>query len=194
MKTYLPRALALLALVSLAACIQRPESPREQRENIDRAGLGTLGIILKAVPDGAGRNLRARFGDAVELVAVDHQPRSPKPGDTVNVAFYYRVVDETDDDWKIFVHVDNRGGAVDRINGDHWPAKDKYRTSSWKKGEIVRDDWSFKVPGSYQGDGLDVWTGFYMPGKDDRWPLTNKSEVQNDGQNRVLATTVVVAK
>jgi hypothetical protein len=33
-----------------------------------------------------------------------------------------------------------------------------------------------------------------MPGKDDRWPLTNKSEVQNDGQNRVLAATIAVAR
>ncbi|MGC4121712.1 MAG: hypothetical protein QM765_45475 [Myxococcales bacterium] len=194
MKTYLPRALALTALVSLAACIQRPESPREQRESVDRAGLKTQGVVQSQPPDSPVRTLRARFGDAVELVAVDFQPRQPKPGDAVNVAFYYRVVDETDDDWKIFVHVDNRGGQVDRINGDHWPAKDKYRTSNWKKGEVVRDDWTFRVPGYYQGEGLDLWTGFYMPGKDDRWPLTNKNEVQNDGQNRVLAATVVVAK
>jgi len=140
------------------------------------------------------RNLRARYGAAVELAAIDYQPRSPRPGDTVHVSFFYRVLEETDDDWKIFVHVDNRGGSVDRINGDHWPVKDKYRTANWKKGEIVRDEWSFKIPGYYKGDGLDVWTGFYMPGKDDRWPLTNKSEVQNDGQNRVLAATIAVAR
>lgn len=193
MKTSALCALALVATLGLLSCIQRPQSPREQRENLDRTGLKSQGIILGQVPE-AGRALRARYGDAVELAAVDFQPRSPKPGDTVNMSFYYRVLDETDDDWKVFVHVDNRGGSVDRINGDHWPAKDKYRTSAWKKGEVVRDDWSFKVPGYYQGDGLDVWTGFYMPGKDDRWPLTNKSEVQNDGQNRVLAVTIVVAK
>lgn len=183
--------LTISALAGLAACIERPPSPRERRDRYDRKRLDD--VLLTNVPSPA-RPVGAVFGDAVQLVGVDFSPRSPKAGDSVEVTFYYRVLDETDDDWKVFVHVDDRGGRADRINGDHWAANGRYPTSAWRKGDVVKDVWSFKVPGYYQGEGLDLWTGFYQPGKDDRWPLINKTEVQNDGQNRVMAGTIPVGR
>jgi len=192
MKTLALRVVPLCALVGLVACIQRPPTSSQRREGVNRSSLQDA--LLKEVPASVARPVRAIYGGSVELAAVDFQPRYPRRGDTVSVSFYYRVLDETDDDWKIFVHVDSRGGPGDRINGDHWPVDDKYRTNAWRKGEVIKDVWSFRVPSDFQGDGLDLWTGFYPVGKDDRWPLTNKSEVQNDGQNRVLAATIPVAK
>jgi len=193
MKNLALRAALLCFLLSgLSACIQRPPSSQSKRDGVDRASM--KGVLLKEVPGSAARQVRAVYANSAELAAIDYQPRSPRPGDRVTVTFYYRVLEETDEDWKIFVHVDNRGGATNRINGDHWPAGDKYRTSSWRKGEIVKDVWTFKVPSHFQGEGLDLWTGFYQVGKDDRWPLTNKSDVRHDGQNRVLAATIAMAK
>ncbi|MBI5545041.1 MAG: hypothetical protein HY901_14210 [Deltaproteobacteria bacterium] len=183
--------LALASLSGLGACIQRPPSPREKRESFDRSGLND--ILLKSPPS-LPRRVGAVYGNAVELMGMEHSPQLPKAGDSVDVTFYYRVLDEADEDWKIFVHVDDPGGRGDRINADHWPANGRYNSRVWRKGEIVKDVWTFKVPGYYQGEGLNLWTGFYQPGKDDRWPLVNKSEVQNDGQNRVLAGTVPVGR
>jgi hypothetical protein len=178
-----------LSLVLFAGCIERAPSPRDRRDQFRRTGLGD--VLLTSTPPAAKR-VGAIFGDAVQLLGVDWSPQRPRPGDSVDVSFYYRVLDDVDEDYKVFVHVDDHGGRSDRINGDHWPADGRYPTGAWRRGEVIRDRWSFKVPSYYSGSALDMWTGFYQPGKDDRWPLTNRNEVQHDGQNRVLALTISV--
>jgi hypothetical protein len=191
MKTTLHILLLSLALGCLAGCIERPPSPRETREKFDRSHLEE--ILLKSAPAYAKR-VGANFGDSVELMGVDWEPRVAHAGERVQVSFYFRVIDEADEDWKIFVHVDDHGGHGDRINADHWPAGRRYSTKVWRRGEVVKDTWSFNVAGNYQGEGLDLWTGFYQEGKDDRWTLTNKADVRNDGVNRVLAAMIPVAR
>jgi hypothetical protein len=185
--------IALVALTALAtaACIERPASPREKRDGYDRSGMGD--VILNSAP-GMARRVGAVYGESVELLGVDVSPSPAHAGDSVQVSFYYRANEEPDEDWKIFVHIDDHGGHGDRINGDHWPANERYRTNLWRRGEVIKDTWSFRLPSYYQGEGYDLWTGFYQPGKDDRWPLSNKSAVQNDGQTRVLAGFVPVAR
>jgi len=178
---------AAVAMVTCAACIERPSSAREVRLKFDRSRLAE--VLLREMPPSQKR-AAAIFGDSVELATVDYSPPRPHPGDAVTVDFYFRVLDESEEDYKVFVHIDDRGGRAERINGDHWPAGGRYPVKSWRKGEIIRDRWTFTVPGYYNGDALDVWTGFYQPGKDDRWPLTNRTEVQHDGQNRILALTI----
>jgi len=185
----LPTCLALGALLlCLPGCIERPASPREKRDSYDRKSLSD--VLLRDAP--AVPKVGAVFGDAVELVGAELDPQVAKAGDSVRVTFYYRVLDEADEDYKVFVHADDRGGRADRINGDHWAANNRYPTTLWRKGEVVKDVWTLKIPGNYQGEGYDLWTGFYIPSKDDRWPVTNKAAVRNDGQNRVMAISVPV--
>lgn len=182
----LPASLALLVLA--AACIERPASPRTRREKFDRSGLSD--VLLTSLPPTTAPG--AVFGEALQLVKVEVNPPAPSPGDRVEVSYYFRVLDEVDEDYKIFVHIDDRAGRESRINGDHWPSKGRYPTGAWRRGEVVRDAWTFTVPPGAAGAMLDVWTGFYQPGKDDRLAVTNRNEVRTDGNNRVLAVTVAV--
>ncbi|MGI5862031.1 MAG: hypothetical protein ACOX6T_08220 [Myxococcales bacterium] len=181
------RILVLLAAVLAAGCIERAPTPRSRRTNFKRSGL--TDVVLADTPAGLSR-VGAIYGGSVELTGIDYSPRNPKPGETVEVTFVYRVLREADVDYKVFVHLDTKGGRVERINGDHWPASGRYPTGVWRKGEYVRDRWSFTVPSYFDEAALDVWTGFYQPGKDDRWPLTNPTAVRHDGNNRVLAGTI----
>lgn len=187
MRSYTLAACALAALLSNAGCIERPASPRDSRLKFDRSRLSE--VLLREVP-GSSKRVGAIYGDAVELAAVEYSPARPRPGDSVAVEFYYRVLDESEEEYKVFVHVDDRGGQTERINGDHWPASGRYPVKAWRKGEIVRDRWSFRVPSFYNGEAFELWTGFYQPGKDDRWPLSNRKDVRHDGQNRVLAVSI----
>jgi hypothetical protein len=180
-----------LILVLAAGCIERAPTPRDRREKFGRSGLSS--VILSEAPVPA-RRVGAIFGESVELVGIDYRPALPKPGDKVEVTYYWRVLDEADVDYKVFVHVDDRGGRSNRINADHWPAGGKYPTGVWRRGEVILDRWSFRVPGYYEGEALNLWTGFYQPGKDERWPVTNRTQVQHDGQNRVLAATIKMAR
>jgi hypothetical protein len=181
----------LLAVLGLSACIERPASPRERRDRFERNGL--TDVLLTSAPSFPKR-VGANFDNAAELMGLEVDPPVPHAGDTVKITYYFRAMEEADEDYKVFVHVDDRAGHGDRINADHWPANGHYPTSVWHRNDIIKDVWTFKIPGYYQGDALDLWTGFYQPGKDERWPVVNKNEVQNDGQNRVLSVTVPVAR
>jgi hypothetical protein len=173
-----------------SACIERPTSPSDKRAKLDRSGLADL---LVREPPASARRVGARFGSSVELSGLEVSPARPRPGGTVSVQFYYRVLDEAEEDYRVFVHAEPHG-VSERINADHWPAGGRYPTSAWRRGELIRDSWSFKVPSYYEGDGVDLWTGFYLPAKDERWPLSNAGEVRHDGQNRVLAGSIPVGR
>ena len=184
---------AVLIFVCLAACIQRPTSVSQRREAFDRTNLSD--VIVRDVPATA-RPVHAVFGEAVELVGMEVDPPTAHPGEAVQVTYYLRVQDEPEEDYMVFVHadeLDERGhGGSERIHADHFPASGRYPTGVWRKGEVVRDVWTLKVPSSFRGEAVALWTGFYPPGKDDRWPLTNPKNVVNDGQNRVRAGVVPV--
>ncbi len=177
----------------LGACIERAQQPAAKRQEIDRSA--ARDVVVPSIPPNA-RPAGARFGasgDQIELVAVAFDPPNPQPGSTVKVSFFYRCLGETEDNWKVFVHIeDGRGG---RINGDHWPtgygnmsSAGRYPTAAWRQGEIIRDDWAFGIPGYSDVDKLELWTGFYNPYKPDgdRLPLLNVGQIRNDGQNRAM--------
>lgn len=184
-----PALFIVLLFIGLVGCIERPTSVREKRTTFERSHLED--VVLTRLPAVTSQRVGAVFGDAVELASVELSPASAHPGDTVRVTFYFLVRSEAEEEYKIFVHVDDRAHG-DRINGDHWPAGGRYPTHVWRKGEIIKDVWSFSIPSSFRGDVLDLWAGFYQPSKEDRWPVTSRGEVQNDGQNRVLAATLPV--
>lgn len=188
MRTRIVPALLAATALLLSACIERPPSPRARRDGFDRSRLGD--VLMTSAPPATGPN--AIFGDSVQLVRVETNPERPRRGDTVEVTFFYKVLEEADESYKVFVHIDPRGGEGGRINGDHWPAGERYPTDVWRRGEVVRDTWSFRVPSSYRANAIELWTGFYVPGKDDRWPVTNRSDVRHDGNNRVLAHVITL--
>jgi len=177
-------SLLLFLPVLAAACIERPETPAVRRSAADRSSLG--GVLLASLPQ-ARYPVGAVFGDAVELVGLDVTPDPVPHGARATVTSYLRVTGELDDDWKVFVHLDDEARAAPRVNADHWPAGDRYRTSAWRKGDIVRDTWSFVAPAG-SVERLELWTGFYKG--DDRLPLTSAGRARSDGGNRVRAVTL----
>lgn len=197
-----PRSVLVLAAgVSLlsTACIERAQQPGDRRRDFDRSAIRD--ILVNSIPPEA-RHVGARFGkggDQVELAAVLFEPPVAAPGSSVKVTFFFRVLDaEPDEDWKIFVHIQDPKGGY--INGDHWPTGygsigvgSRYPMTLWRKGELIRDQWAFTATVTAPDvDRLDMWTGFWNPSRDERLPITNTSQVPNDGQNRVNVGSVGV--
>lgn len=129
----------------------------------------------------------ATFGDAVELVGYDLSPDPARAGQAVKVTFYFRAKAEVDDDWKIFVHLDDPAGNHGRLNADHWPAGERFHTSLWNTGDVVRDEFTFKAPASGQ-ERLEMWMGLYRG--NDRMPLSHAGRGRGDGNNRLRAGTL----
>lgn len=180
-----------LALAAVAGCIERAPTPADKRAQFDRSRVRPF--LLDALPSTA-QPVGALFGNSVELAAYDFFPRQPRPGDTVEVTFFWRVHRPPEVNFKVFVHGESRG-AERRINADHWPAERRYPTDVWQAGEIVRDRFPVKISAGFEGDVLSLWTGFYRTQKpDERWPLTSAGAGLGDGKNRLRAAIIPIAR
>lgn len=181
-----PASLALLLCVSslTPACIVEAPggaSPSERRQ-----------AVVAEVPPLSVKG-GANFEDAVELVGASVQPGRITPGDVARVTVYFKVLKALEEDYTIFVHVEDAERA-DRNNVDHKPAGGLYPTTQWKPGETVKDEFSFTIAGTSAARTINLWMGFWDPKTDGRLRLKNPDAVRNDGQNRILLMQIPVAR
>lgn len=146
-------------------------------------------VVVAQVPP-AAIPVGADFGGKIELVAVTLQPPKVGPGDQAKVTAYFKCLEELDQDFVVFVHVDGAEAQRERLNLDHRPGGGGYPTRQWKKGETVKDEFRLQVPASWSAPQANVWIGFWEPATDTRLPLRNPAAVKNDGANRVLLAQV----
>ncbi len=173
---------------SCSCLVQRPPKAQARRAVFhEAAAKAHLATGLPPHPAKPGKGI---FGDEIEYLGYDVDPPTPRAGGPVAVTFYFHALRDVTRDWEIFVHVDDRGGRAERINGDHWPVDGEFHTDQWKKGDYVADRFAFVVPSYQANSALDLWTGFYEG--DERLPISNPKDCQNDGANRLLAGTLAL--
>lgn len=187
------RRLIVAVLLVTASCsencsclIQRAHGSAATREVYHQAAAAAH--LASKTPPHPQHPLHGVFGDTVEFVGYDTDPAQPKAGQPVTITFYYHALRDVGRDWEIFVHIDDRGGRSERINGDHFPVENQFHTNLWKAGDYVADRFAFLIPSYQAKSALDLWTGFFDG--DERLPLSNPKEVKNDGNNRLLAGTL----
>ena len=136
--------------------------------------------------------IQARFGDSLELVGVQTDAESFRSQKLVNIDFYWRALERTEGNWKVFVHVrDVRGRNL--ANADHHPVGGAYRIKEWKPGDVVKDTVTLRVPRASRGTALEIWVGVFDEiHVEKRMPVTIRPErhpVQRDAV-RVLTTRI----
>lgn len=133
-------------------------------------------FVVKEVPAEAVRTA-VSFNFVVRLEGVQ-APTCVRPGETLAVSFYYRCLEETSADFRIFVHGDAPTGTAPRLRADHFPNDGKGSTVQWLKDELVRDDFSIPIPKDYAGKSIVLWTGLFDErGRLDAQEETGESEV-----------------
>ncbi|MFO0594800.1 MAG: hypothetical protein U0228_05835 [Myxococcaceae bacterium] len=126
----------------------------------------------------------ANFGDAFELVSVVINPSRGVQGMPVRVMANFKVNKKIEQDFMIFVHVEDVDGKIDRLNVDHAPRAKP--TSQWQPGELVQDVFEIPIPPGMPVRGLSLVMGFWDPKTDQRLPIVNKDQVPTDNNNRLF--------
>ena len=164
----------VLLLLSCSACIV--EAPTKE---------GTQGAAPR-LPPAPPQEFKsgANFGDAIELVSVVVSPSRGETGQPVRVLANFKVLKKIEQDYMIFVHVEDVDGRVDRLNVDHAPRAKQ--TSQWVPGELVQDVFDIPIPAGMPVRGLSLVLGFWDPKSDQRLPIVNKDQVPNDGRDRLF--------
>jgi len=110
----------------------------------------------------------ARLGDWVVLAGFD-APDQVKPGQSMQVTLVWQALGETDQDYKVFVHLLGPDGRL-VAQSDAMPASWTRPTSGWQVGEFVTDPHTLDLkpdlpPGEYRlvAGMYDATTGQRLP-------------------------------
>ncbi len=89
---------------------------------------------------------RLAFEDGVELLAYDLPRASARPGETLEVTLYWHILQSTETNYQVFVHLAPLGGPKvpaaqsDKLNPGDYP------TSRWTPAHYVRDAHVMRLP------------------------------------------------
>ena len=133
--------------------------------------------ILDEEPD-VQNPVDAVFDDRFRLIGWDVEPSTATVGEEFTLTFYWQVLQETNQRWSIFVHLD---GNI-RQNADHEAVNDTYPTVYWRQGEIIRDSVTTTLSSGMSEGDITVFLGFYR--NDQRLDVTRtgEGELQEDGR------------
>lgn len=170
-----------------AVALPRPVTTDVARKKVDRSSLKD---VVQKTPFNIPTPLDIEF-ERIRLEGVSLPEAPVKQGQSLPLTFFFEATREMNRNWQLFLHIDRKGQSH-RIHGDHFPARGRYPTTLWQRGEHVKDEWVGKVgnapPGQYE-----VWLGFYIG--DERMKYRSGKTRGGGKDNRVLAGTFeIVAK
>lgn len=124
----------------------------------------------------------AVFNDSIRLIGTDISPREGRPNGRMEVTYYFECLRELDRNAEIFTHIEALHGGT-RWVSDHHPARSRFPTSQWRRGDIIQDQFTITVPNDAVPGMYRIRMGFFV-GRD-RFNVTPSSE--DTGRNRVEA-------
>ena len=188
MRKALLSAVLLLVVPSLPGCIvEAPTSagsslPPQQAQGSRQPGAA-----------GLQTRVGANLGNKVELVGYSLDSPQLVPGQPAKFTLGFRVLEPLPDDALVFVHVEDADGRMERMNVDHKLAGGAVSPSTYKKGDLVRDDFQVFLPPGVEARALNVYVGIWSATTDERFKLLNPDAVRSDGRDRVLLAQVPVS-
>jgi hypothetical protein len=171
----------LSGLLGLACVEQQEEKPSAEDQEYVKKNL------LSAAPTPQFK-VDADLDGKVTFLGLDVTPNPIEPGRDVKVVQYWKVISPPGEGWRMFSHVSGPNNAGYQ-NRDHGPLRGKYPVAQWKAGDIVRDEFAFSLPASWQLDHVEIYVGLWRHNEN----MAVKSG-SHDARNRVLAATVPVKR
>src|SRR5262249_26934870 len=173
-------ATLLISMAMAMACVeQSPDVPTEDDLKAARVN------ILSAPPTPKFK-IDADLEGRATIIGADVDTETVERGKPFTVTTYWKVNQPLTDGWRMFYHV-NGTKKTQFINHDHTPLGGKYPVSHWKAGEILRDIYKLAVPGNWEANEVNIYTGLW------KGPLRMKVlKGPHDGEHRVLVAKLPV--
>jgi hypothetical protein len=111
------------------------------------------------------------------LLGADISKIKARPGDKVEITWYFESLKSVTGGWKMFVHFDGPG---QRFIADHVPVEGALPFSDFKPGQFIADRQTVVVPASAPAGEYGIWVGLFSGRK--RAPVNSagEGEVEND--------------
>lgn len=149
-------ALVTVALFTVLGCVEKTSSYKTGDKS-DRVAK----YVLKAAPAAIEQRIDADFGGKVVLLGFDFKPKKVRPGEKVEVTWYWQVKQDPGPGWQLFTHVVDHTGKS-RLNRDKdGPVRKNFQPEHWKQGMIIRDEQKITVPRDWKSDVVEFRIGFF---------------------------------
>jgi len=132
--------------------------------------------------DGPQHGVEWRFAEPITLAGYDLSAASARPGESLELALYWRASGRIGGNYHVFTHLLAPDGRM-VAGSDHIAGADSYPTSLWVDGSLIRNTFVLHIPGEAQSGLYGIEVGLY----DSRGRL-NLAE----GANRILLTQIVI--
>ena len=135
------------------------------------------------------RSIGVTLGQGISLLGVHLVDGEAKAGDIVRLTLRWRLVEQTDQDNRVFVHL---LGAQNELVAQHdsEPVGGSRPTTSWSPGEIIVDNHGVLLPQGIPGGTYRLVAGVYTAVTGQRLPMTD-SEGQRVGDQVFLGVVEV---
>jgi len=145
--------------------------------------MNTFDKIALTTPPEPQHRLDVNMEDKLEVLGYDITDQGGKlidyiaPGRKYRMRTYYRVLAPITTEWEAFIHID---GYRRRHNGDHKPMDGKYPFALWLPGDLIVDDYEFKLEPNFSPGNYTVYFGLFVG--DTRMKVKTGP---SDGDNRI---------
>lgn len=148
-------------------------------------------FIMKEEPT-PQHKLNVNFNNEIELIGFDVEPKELTQGQEATFTWYWKALKQPKKDWKIFIHFDAKDKPL-RQGLDHHPVNDLFKTSLWKKGQIIKDVQTVKIREDFPvGDAI-PYIGLYNGnGMEGRMMVVNDAKKTND--RRAIGSAIKIKK
>ena len=144
----------LLAVsVVFVACIENTAYVTNERsDKVEK-------YILKKAPK-PQEVLNVNLEGKVTLLGYDLKADDPKPGDSIQVTWYWKVHKEPGAGWRLFTH--GIGEDDSPLNLDKYgEVRSHFQPEHWRKGMIIKDVQRIRIPKNWSHNRIELRTGLW---------------------------------
>ena len=130
------------------------------------------------------------LGDVVACLGHSTNQDRAQGGGSLRLTIWWQALAEIDEDYTVFIHV---LGPGDRIwaQEDTVASRDHRPTSTWRVGEIVRQEYELRLPSEMPAGDFRVVTGMYYWKTGQRLPVWDQNQEPVQGDAVFLQSLVV---
>ena len=146
-------------------------------------------VSRRDVPAGEiQRASTVNFGGQIGLLGVSLREVLDWPA-SFEVIYHWQCLKESAGDVQIFVLITDSAGHI-AYQQEHWPRAERFSTTKWKVGDIIRERYVMVLPGSLPGGKYQIRVGWFDPAGGRRLPILKSAASNSEDSARVAEIDV----
>lgn len=122
------------------------------------------------------------FEQGIRLLGYEFDRPAVQPGEALTFVLYWQAEQPVQQSYTVFTHLLDAGEVV-LVGQDNPPCRGTCPTTTWRPGEVLRDEYTWRLPEDLPAGGYRVQVGLYDPETLARLPLRDR-----DGDRVIVAT------